>query len=236
MIHDQVEELISLYALDALADGEASDVRRHLEDCEACRVELDEHRATIAALIPDAPAGDLLWDRISHEINDEERVDASKVTPVDLAERRTLLRASRWLVGGAVAAGVALGVVVVPQLIGSPAPSLVATAEQAASEEGSIVADFTVEGTAVARIVLTSEGRGYVLPTDALEPLNRDRTYQLWVINDDADVISAGVLGADPAASAFTWTGDVSGFALTREVAGGVVSSAGDVVAVISEI
>lgn len=84
--------------------------------------------------------------------------------------------------------------------------------------------------------MLTSAGRGYVLPTDALDPLSTDRTYQLWVINTDADVISAGVLGADPTASSFTWTGDVSGFALTREVAGGVVSSAGDVVAVISDI
>jgi hypothetical protein len=48
-------------------------------------------------------------------------------------------------------------------------------------------------------------------------------------------VISAGVLGNNPEPATFTWTGDVSGFALTREVAGGVISSAGDVVSVIED-
>jgi hypothetical protein len=55
------------------------------------------------------------------------------------------------------------------------------------------------------------------------------------VINDIEDVISAGVLGNEPAPATFTWTGDTTGFALTREVAGGVVSSAGDVVSVITD-
>jgi hypothetical protein len=43
------------------------------------------------------------------------------------------------------------------------------------------------------------------------------------------------VLGNRPGPSTFTWTGEVTGFALTREIAGGVVSSAGDVVAVITD-
>ena len=43
----------------------------------------------------------------------------------------------------------------------------------------------------------------------------------------------AGVLGNEPVPSRFTWTDDVAGFALTREVAGGVVSSEGDVVSVV---
>lgn len=34
----------------------------------------------------------------------------------------------------------------------------------------------------------------------------------------------------------FTWTGEVTGFAPTREVAGGVVSSEGDVVSVIADL
>lgn len=46
-------------------------------------------------------------------------------------------------------------------------------------------------------------------------------------------MISAGVLGNDPRPERFTGTGEVAGFALTRERAGGVVSSEGDVVSVI---
>ena len=44
--------------------------------------------------------------------------------------------------------------------------------------------------------------------------------------------ISAGVLGNEPGAARFSWAGDVAGFALTREVSGGVVSSEGDSVSV----
>ena len=65
-----------------------------------------------------------------------------------------------------------------------------------------------------------------------LAPLDEARTYQLWVLTPDELAISAGVLGNDPAPSRFTWSGDVAGFALTREVAGGVETTAGDVVSV----
>lgn len=59
---------------------------------------------------------------------------------------------------------------------------------------------------------------------------------QLWVTNDGGVVISAGVLAHRPKPATFTWTGSVSGFALTREVAGGVTASEGDVVSVITDV
>jgi hypothetical protein len=114
------------------------------------------------------------------------------------------------------------------------ADQIESAAALAAAEEGAFVGDFLVDQVSVAQVVLTSDGRGFVVPTDELAPLEETHTYQLWVINDREDVISAGVLGAAPAAATFTWTGDVSGFALTREVAEGVISSAGDVVSVIT--
>jgi glucose-6-phosphate 1-dehydrogenase len=80
-------------------------------------------------------------------------------------------------------------------------------------------------------VVLTSDGEGFVIPSD-LSPLDEERTYQLWVLTPDELPISAGVLGNDPAPSRFTWSGGVAGFALTREVAGDVESTAGDVVSV----
>jgi hypothetical protein len=85
-------------------------------------------------------------------------------------------------------------------------------------------------------VVLTADGYGYVVPGEDLAALGVDRTYQLWVITDDELVISAGVLGNDPKPAIFIWNGGVSGFALTREVAGGVVSSAGDVVSVVTDL
>lgn len=138
----------------------------------------------------------------------------------------------------AVAAALALvlGVVTVVQrqeLAEMAGPQgIIAAAEDAAATPGAIVGDFTTESGVVGRVILTPDGEGYILPTD-LEPLPSDRTYQLWVITSDEVVISAGVLGNDPGPARFTWTGEVAGFALTREVAGGVISSAGDVVSVV---
>jgi len=48
-------------------------------------------------------------------------------------------------------------------------------------------------------------------------------------------MVSGSALGDEPRPSAFTWDAPVSGFALTREVTGGVTISAGDVVAVATD-
>jgi hypothetical protein len=81
-----------------------------------------------------------------------------------------------------------------------------------------------------ARIVVGSDGVGYVYG-DTLPALSADRTYQLWAIVD-GNVISAGILGSDPGISPFQVVGSIDGFAITEEVAGGVVSSVNDPVAV----
>ncbi len=80
-------------------------------------------------------------------------------------------------------------------------------------------------GEVTAEVVLGEDGTGYLVPGD-LPALSDDSTYQLWAIVDER-VISAGVLGADPGIAPFHLdTGaPVNGFALTVEVAGGVVSS-----------
>jgi Anti-sigma-K factor rskA len=159
----------------------------------------------------------------------------SEPAPVVPIERRR----SRWTGWAplAVAALVALvlGVVAVVQTIArndlSGPSGVVAAAEAAADQPGSIIADFETDEGVVGQVVLTADGEGFVIPSD-LDPLDEARTYQLWVVTPDEQVISAGVLGNDPPPSRFTWSGEVAGFALSREVAGGVESTAGDVVSV----
>lgn len=234
MSHAQIEELLPLYALDALRDEEIGEVERHLATCDACRTELDRHRHAAASLVPDAPSPPHLWDRIAGELGSAGEADGvATVRPMGGTGASTG-RSSRWLAATAVAAAIAFGVVLVGQSTRSPEDAILVAADRASAQADTLSADFTVDDVTVARIVLTDDGRGFVIPTDSLEPLEGDRTYQLWVINAAEDVISAGVLGADPTPATFTWTGDVTGFALTREVAGGVVSSAGDVVSVIT--
>lgn len=230
--HDRLHDLLPLYALDALDDSESCEMQRHLDYCATCLTELSGHLAVTAAMVPDRPAPDHVWARIATEISDRDGGTPGTVVPFSARRYRLVT----WLGVAAVAAMVLAWVAITSQLSTDDEGGVTAAAQSAAVEPGAIVRDFIVDGRSVAEVILTSEGRGYVVPSDALEPLDASRTYQLWVITSDELVISGGVLGSEPEASAFTWTGDVSGFALTREIAGGVVTSEGDVVSVIADI
>lgn len=229
--HDMLD-LVPLYALDALDSPEIVAFEKHLKGCSDCQDALDTYRASASSLVLDEPASDLTWARISATIGSEV---SSNVVPIEKGPSTVW----RWVASIAAAAALVVGGILVAQLVNNGEVTnsdIVAAAQRAAAEEGAIVNDFLVDDVAVAQVVVAPDGRGYVIPTDNLDALDSSRTYQLWVINDTEDVISAGVLGASPAPATFTWTGEITGFALTREVAGGVVSSAGDVVSVITDV
>lgn len=229
---DGVRGLLPLYALDALEDDERLSVESHLSECEACRFELDRQEAAAAGLAPEDEPATGVWQRIVDEIQSD--TADRPLSLDDVRSRRT--RGVTWLAAVAATIALVLGAVAVAQRLAlnelTGVEAVVAAADEAATVEGAIVADLASEAGTVARVILTPGGEGFVLPTD-LDPLGADRTYQLWVVTADELVISAGVLGPDPAPARFTWSGEVAGFALTREVAGGVVSSAGDVVAAV---
>jgi hypothetical protein len=231
MNHDQVLELVPLHALDALDEVEARDVEAHVATCDVCSSELATHRASASGFVADEPAPSGVWERIIGEITD---TDADTVIDLGEARQRRTSRVT-WLTSVAAIAALVFGVVAIVQTAAknelTGPEGIVAAAEAAAQEPGAIVTEFTTESGTIGQVVLTADGEGYVIPSE-LEPLDPDRTYQLWVITPDEVAISAGVLGNAPGPSRFTWTADVAGFALTREVAGGVVSSAGDVVSV----
>jgi hypothetical protein len=93
----------------------------------------------------------------------------------------------------------------------------------------------TGERSTPATIVLTAAGTGFVIDhsDDGLAPLPADRTYQLWGVVGDR-TISLGLLGPHPGIVPFSVAGSapVTGFAITDEVAGGVVQSMHSPVAV----
>jgi len=220
-------ELVEVYALDALVGRELDDFESHLESCDLCQAQLDVALTVTASLVPDSEAPNHLWDLIANGIGPTE------TTVVELPRRNGLLVA---LTAIAATLAIALGGVLVAQNNLTPEEVLIASAQTAAEFPDSTVASFVVDGVTVAEVVLTGDGQGYVLPTDALAELDESRTYQLWVINEEERVISGGVLGNAPQVSTFTWTDGVAGFALTREVAGGVEVSEGDVVAIATEV
>jgi anti-sigma-K factor RskA len=62
--HDDV----AAYALDALDGDEAAEVEAHLATCPACRDELDDFRAALAALTTDEAPPPGVWAGIAHQI------------------------------------------------------------------------------------------------------------------------------------------------------------------------
>jgi anti-sigma-K factor RskA len=69
--HHDVDDLLGVYALDALEPDEAAAVAAHVATCPRCRAELDAHREmaaalgnTVVALPPD------LWDRIAERVGE----------------------------------------------------------------------------------------------------------------------------------------------------------------------
>lgn len=228
-------DLVPLYALDALEGEEQHQLETHLETCATCQASLDDYREVASNLVHDEPADHETWERISAAIATEGETAGAEV--VEMPGRTE--NAWRWLTAMAAVVAAVFGTLfVLDRTQADPLDDgdIVAAAKQIADQPGTIVSDFLVQDVAVAQVILADDGRGFVITTDNLNPLDATRTYQLWVINDTEDVISAGVLGNDPTAVAFTWTGEVTGFALTREVAGGVVSSEGDVVSVIADL
>jgi anti-sigma-K factor RskA len=233
MDHDQLIDLVPLYALDALEDAEMREFEAHLEACEECMAELAVHRSVTAAFNADQPAPGPLWGRIATAISDSEvSPRISHMSDRQAARERPL----RLVASVAAVAALLLGGLAVFQALElnemTGPEAVLAAAEAAAGQSGAIVANLDSPTGPVARVVLTPDGEGFLVPAN-LETLPPDRTYQLWVITPDDVAISAGVLGNEPRPVRFTWSGDVAGFALTREVAGGVASTAGDVVSAV---
>jgi len=234
LTHDEVAELLGAYAIDAVELDERDAVDRHLGECPRCRAEVADHR-TVASFLGSAGgrAPDGLWDRIAGSL--EEAPPELRLAPVvPISDRRSVsLRV------GAAAAAVAAGVIAVLGLevahlnhqvdhLAAPARSgtalLSAATHALADPHAQRVSMRSTDGHHSAEIALAPDGTGFLVADD-LPTLSSDRTYQLWALAN-GEKISAGVLGARPGVIAFRYApSGLSGFAVTYEQAGGVVST-----------
>ena len=243
MTHEELDELIAAYALDALDPGEVRQVEALIGADPHLQAEVDAFRSVAAVLAeavevaPSTPSP-MVWDRIRTEIEGSNRVDTPNLASV--GEVRRQRRWSRFAAAvsiAAVAVSVTLGVRLVDLQREVDANDLAALATSKVAEAGAEVVDLA--GTEEfpgqnARIVFGDDGFGYLL-SHTLPALDDDRTYQLWAIvpgDTDPRVISAGVLGSQPTISQFQVDAEVVGFAITEEIAGGVPVSEGATVSV----
>jgi hypothetical protein len=246
LTHQEIEELLGAYALDAVDGEEQVEISDHLLECPRCRAEVAEHREVAALLAHgggDAPAG--LWDRIAASIEGTEpsAADVALVPPPALFARpgATAKRQRSWLsrafvpiVAAAAAVIALLGFQVVDQgqkidqqgeqLAQMSTDDGLSRALEAAmaDPEAQLVALRSTDGEHEARAVMRGS-TGY-LSAGSLPPLPEDRTYQLWADLGERRV-SLGILGSDPKVATFEVSGDVLGLAITEEEGGGVVVS-----------
>lgn len=223
MSHDEIQELLGAYALDAVDPDERIEIDDHLRDCARCRAEVAEHRGTAAFLAhTGADAPEALWDRIASSI------DAPNVIPLAPPQLGFgVRRRNRWpqamaLVGAA--AAVVIGFLLVQvhdqdrridRIQGGDEFALVL------QEPGVRVAHLTAGNTELP-VALTRDGKAY-LQASALPALAQGRTYQLWG-QAGRDLVSVAVLGRDPDVVSFDVTG-YAALAITEERAPGVVQS-----------
>jgi hypothetical protein len=224
--HDDVEDLLAVYALDAVDDDERAAVEAHLLGCPRCRAEVDAHREVASHLAQSgAPAPEGLWDRIAGAIAGEPPPPMRLVVedgPAPSAGRQIAAarpRRGRVPLAAAAAAVVAVALVSLGVALGSgddPAePGLAEVALAAFDAPEAQTSDLVdADGEPLARVAVLPDGTGY-LQSVALPELD-GRIYQLWGTDGDS-VVSLGAMGSAPAIVAFHADGAQTTFMITEE-------------------
>jgi anti-sigma factor RsiW len=203
-------------------------------------------------------ATDQSWDRLAARLDvptdgrpgpsdtTGETVPAPTVVPIDAGRRRHRRATTGAGLVATIAAALALVFGLQVHHLNGQVNALQSGPQLSAAERAALASPTTrriplssTASTAASRapatVVLTAAGTGFVIDQgrDGLTPLPADRTYQLWgVVGKRA--ISLGLLGPRPGIVPFSVAGSatVTEFAITDEVAGGVVSSTQQPVAV----
>jgi anti-sigma-K factor RskA len=237
-----IHTLTGAYAVNALPPDEQQLFEEHLEECDACRQEVDELLVTAAHLgasLSEAPPPSLR-DAVMAEI-DQTRQDPPSPTPthedtadsvVRLDERRRPEEPRRWwthLVAPA-AAVVAIAVLGLSMMVAN-LTDRIDQLEAASTQMVDVLAaedaeTLTVEGPdgSFARVVVASSRGEAVFLTDGMPAVADDENSELWLLDDEGQA-PAGLFDVDDRGRATrVLTGDLAGaaaIAVTVEPAGG---------------
>jgi len=247
LTRDELDELLPLFALDALESEEREQVARYVERDDEARAELESLREAVSFLPPrDLPAPSSLWEGIEGALDvpsGDLTAPPLRLVPADsptdaTAERRSRLGrgAVALLAAAAIVLAVVLGVQVVRQQdrIDDLAAEMHRDSmeQHAMAARGSpaahVIALDAMKGDAIhsdagAEVVMLPDGTGYLMNHD-LPTLDADATYQLWAkvgAGNAARMVSLGVLGRDPGIASFTLAATPTMFEVTAEPTAG---------------
>jgi anti-sigma-K factor RskA len=234
MTHDDAQELLAAYALDAVDGPERLDLERHVEGCVRCASELDAYRGVSSALgNVSEPAPSHVWRSISAHLYDDVDSDATPpfralapaqppVTPI-ASRHRTLSQRAKVTVTICSVAAAALVTLLSVNLVRADHHVSQLTRALGVAARGAVVAaetttghvDVTLSnsrGAKIATFVLL-DGHGYLVSSH-MSTLPTTQTYQLWGLFNGTP-ISIGLMGANPSNVQFT----VASSVLPRELA-----------------
>lgn len=229
LTHATIQELLGVYAIDAVDADEAAAIEEHLVHCPRCRAEVAEHREAAALLSYSGTAApDGMWNRIAASLEDTP-------PPLDLSQARSRRRSRmpRLSMVAAAAAVVVIGLLgaeVVRQ--GDRIAQLSEVFDQSGLDQAAAAAAVDPEartvtlqsndGAHLVRAIVLPSGQGYLVHAQ-LPPLGRDQTYQLWGVMG-AQTVSLGVLGDAHEIVPFVAAGPLTALAISAERSGGVVA------------
>jgi anti-sigma factor RsiW len=261
MTHDEVEELLGAYALDATSEDERARVEAHLASCAKCQAEVAAHRETVAMMAlgtgSEPPAG--LWEKIAASTFSAPPPNGA---PVPVPKLPSLIAGApgreprRWLAGRALRerafvratmAAVAAAAIAFAALFGVQvgqlrsqvhqlerqvsAATLANAAAQAAAGPHVTVFLAAPDGARAAAVVVAPHGLAYWV-SSRLAELPAFKTYQLWGLVRGKPV-SLGLLGPDPRETdLFRVEAGTTKLMVTAEPAGGAPLPTTAVVAV----
>jgi anti-sigma-K factor RskA len=230
----ELDELLPLYALDALDGEEREQVRRYVERDTAAAAEAQSLREAAAVLArPDPAAPPSLWKSIERSMGAtplprrEPLLRPSPVTQRASRHRSGPRIAISVVAAAAVAAIAVLGVEVTRQQnrIDDLAAQMHHTtltdqAQAARTTPGAHVIQLTsTDRPQSAEIVMLPDGTGYLMNA-RLPSLASSQTYQLWADISGTSapkMVSLGIVGPHPGVVSFTLAEPAKRFEVTRE-------------------
>ena len=229
MTHEEIQDLLGAYALDAVEPDEALAIEDHLRECPRCRAEVADFRETAALLAyggQEAPPG--VWERIQAALEEAPpRMELARVVPM----QPRALPWSRVLVANA-AVLVLIAAIAVIALRGGAGPDRSPTLSEqiaaAAAHPDAVPVHLAAAGGTGSVDLALLDGQAYVV-RNSLPKLGPDETYQLWGQRGETKV-SLGVLGSSLGPKILAASADYEAMAITAEKRPGVVTSAGPAV------